>query len=737
MLFLLRAVRSTISLLLITLVFLLGMASYELKILIPKDDVSHFIDKRITLMGIIDEEPSFNDDSVRFDLKAERVETNDSTKIVSGKVSITSPLLNARLKYGDRIKIQGLLSEFNDTKNPDLFSYSDYLRSQGIRCKLSSYNCEPEILSRGHGNPAVSFAIYLCSKFNKIIESTLKKPYSSLLGSIVLGSKASPPSGELKEAYKKVGVVHLLVASGMPLTILMGVILAICRAVKMRSVPSVISASVINIIYTLVTGAGPSIVRAFFMSEMTLVAMLIDREKDVYISLAFAALCLFILNPLNLFDIGFQLSFAATWSLFYISPVLEEKFKALMPRTFSSLLSCSLSPVLATTPITVYNFSQFSVVAILANILILPWAGILLNLGFISLGVGLVFLPLASILNGTICLMLKLLNFIVFTLAALPFASISVVKPSVALIIGYYAGMIGMIELLKGNKLTKKRSAAAILFIITVLIWNGAFAGPSFNGDLVLTMIDVGQGDSILVEAGGHTMLVDGGGSEFSKDTDYAGANIVVPFLRRKGINKLDLVVLTHPHADHAGGLSEVLKRIKVDLILDPQFPDNSPAYKKFIQLIKVNKIPWKLARAGEVINFGKGIRGYVLAPADPLLKGTISDPNNNSVVIRLVYGKISFLLAGDTEKEAEKRLMGSSALLKSDVLKVGHHGSGGASSDEFLARASPEIALISCGIKNKFHHPNKSALKRLAEHKSKVLRTDLNGAIIIKTDGE
>lgn len=737
----LRIKKSIVPILIAILVFFLGMASYQFRSSIPPDDISRFVDKKVSVIGVIDDEPVLSGACFRFNLKAQKMKANNYLKNVSGKVRVSTGASKIRLKYGDRIRIKGKLSKFTDLANPGLSSYSDYLEARGIRCKLFSYNLEPKILSRGHGNLAVTLGIYLQHKFKHVIQTTLQKPYSTLLGSIVLGSRASPPPPELKEAYKKVGVVHLLVASGMHLMILMGVCLGLCKFFRVSLTPSIVSASVVGLLYTLVTGAGPSIVRAFIMAEITLLALLIEREKDIYIALAFAALCLLVINPANLFEIGFQLSFAATWSLLYIGPVLQEKFNAFLPRFFSTLFSASTAPVLATSPITIYYFSHLSIVAILTNILVLPWIGTLLSLGFVSTTLGIFFLPLASILNGTVFLMLKVLNFIVSTLSSLPFASASIVPPTPALVFGYYAGLIALTEFLRRGrefKLTKKKLVVVTLFVVAVFVWNSAFTGQSSSKDLILTMIDVGQGDSILIESpAGISMLVDGGGSGRSKNIDHIGAKIVVPVLKRKGINKLDLVVLTHPHDDHVGGIPEVLKAIKVDLILDPKLSNNSPAYTRFVRLIKEKEISWRLARGGQVINLGKGIRGYILAPSDPLLEDTNSDLNNNSVVIRLVYGKIAILLTGDLEEEGEERLLKLSAFLQSNILKVGHHGSGGASSKEFLAAVMPEISLISCGVRNKFGHPHKSALKRLSDQKIRVYRTDLHGAIVIRTDGE
>lgn len=237
-------------------------------------------------------------------------------------------------------------------------------------------------------------------------------------------------------------------------------------------------------------------------------------------------------------------------------------------------------------------------------------------------------------------------------------------------------------------------------------------------------------------------MLIDGGGVDRSENSsksddqsgsDKIGENVVVPFLHRKGINHLDLVVLTHPHADHLGGLNSVLKEIKVDQVLDSGQVYDSQAYKRFKQLIQANAIKYSVARAGETVDFGNNCKGYILNPTHPLL----GDTNSDSIVMRLVYGDVSFLFTGDLENNGEERVLNAEfRSLRSTLLKVGHHGSSTSTSDEFLGAVSPKIAVISVGKHNRYHHPSSSTLQKLANAGVKTCRTDENGAIWVRTDG-
>lgn len=571
----------------------------------------------------------------------------------------------------------------------------------------------------------------LSIRFMEVIQKTTPAPYDALLGSIVFGTSVSPLDPDLKDSYKKVGLAHLLVASGTQVSILIGVCLMIIRTCRLPIGLGVIATTLINILFAIMTGCGASIIRAAIMGEITLLGVWLNREGEIYNSLGLAALILMIFDPLVIFGLSFQLTFAATWALVYLAPHLEKKYKLPPP------LAISLAPILATLPITLYNFNQFSVAALLVNTLVMPWVEILTVLGFASTALGTIFLPIATILNGALLLILKLFNEIVYTFSAIPGACLYFSAPPFILILAYYAGLIAWVEGLMNKKNLLKYS----LLLLVLLIWSAAFSPSSAIKGLTVSVIDVGQGDSILVESpSGKTMLIDGGPKYKRGD---AGRSFVLPFLHKKGINKLDIVVLTHPHDDHVGGLPSVLKDLPVGLVMDSGQPHTSRAYLDFLKLIDQKKIPYKLARAGQEIDLGGGVRGEVLNPQEPFIEE--SALNNNSVVIRLVFGKVAIMLTGDMEREGEQRVLGSldsardklGTVLKSQVLKAGHHGSRTSSSMEFLEAVQPEAALISVGAKNKFRHPHPSTMKKFEELGIKVYRTDLNGDIAVSTDGE
>jgi len=264
---------------------------------------------------------------------------------------------------------------------------------------------------------------------------------------------------------------------------------------------------------------------------------------------------------------------------------------------------------------------------------------------------------------------------------------------------------------------------------------------------LRMTVLDVGQGDSIVIETPtGRVLVIDGGGHSDSLPGESAsdvGEKIVVPFLRHEGINRVDIMLLTHPHGDHVGGLPAVLRSEHVGTVLDGtclEYP--TPAYEDFLHLIKERHIPYRHAVRGMRIDFGDGVTGEILnPPPDGLPYGVATDDatmNNYSAVLRLTYGKTHFLLDGDAETEAEANMLAAypASELQADVLKVGHHGSRNASSDPWLDTVEPRYGIISCGLRNAFGHPHEDALQRLAAHNVQVFRTDHDGAVTVTSDG-
>jgi competence protein ComEC len=290
----------------------------------------------------------------------------------------------------------------------------------------------------------------------------------------------------------------------------------------------------------------------------------------------------------------------------------------------------------------------------------------------------------------------------------------------------------------------KVNGVAVLIIIIAVFFGFGTYlerqseaaegvtakaAATANSGVLEVSFIDVGQGDSTLITDGAHSILIDAGEVEY--------ADTVIEFIESKGIKKLDLVIATHPHSDHLGGLPEVLEKIKTDEIIIPKIPDDktptTKIYETFLDTADAQNITLRETFAGDSFEIGD-IHFTVLSPKTD---ADYDDLNDYSTVVLIAYGDTRWLFTGDAEKPAEKDLLASGVNLSADVLSVGHHGSGNSSTVDFLEAVEPQIAVISCGRDNEYGHPSAEALSRLALYTDRIYRTDKDGTITLITNGE
>lgn len=270
-----------------------------------------------------------------------------------------------------------------------------------------------------------------------------------------------------------------------------------------------------------------------------------------------------------------------------------------------------------------------------------------------------------------------------------------------------------------------------------IFLWLGAshwqlnpLATRAESPKLKVSFLDVGQGDAILIQSpGGETTLLDGG-----EDGEklLARLNEELPWWDKK----IEVMILTHPHADHARGFNSLFGRYQINEAISTGVWHNSSVYEAWLNNLKIHNLTLKTVKAGEVIDLGGGASLQVLFPLSDLSGQTVSNLNNSSLVLKLTYGQISFLLTGDAEVEVEKQLLDAGTDLSAQVLKVAHHGSANATSPEFLETVNPQLAIISVGKDNDFGHPHATTLNKLEARGVKVLRTDQLGTIRLSTDG-
>jgi competence protein ComEC len=709
----------------------------------------------VKIEGTVSGEPDVRDTYTNLRVAVVKIEVEGEERDVSGTVLVRAPRYPG-YDYGDELEIEGLLETPPELED---FSYREYLARQGIYSILR--RSQITLIERGQGSAWRRALLAFKRSAQMVIALILPEPQAALLTGILLGVETGIPA-DLTKAFSATGTAHIIAISGFNISIIAGLFsgLSTRLAGRRRAMPLALAGI---IVYTILVGASASVVRAAIMGCLYVIATHYGRQTDVLTSLMAAAMLMTLLNPQTLWDVGFQLSFAATLGLILYTPVLQSWFERLLSKMLSpgtakqsvevlnEALIVSLAAQITTMPIIVYHFRQLSLVTLLSNFLVLPaQPGVMLWGGLATIA-GLVWLPLGQVLGWIAWLFLTYTVRAVEITASFPYASLNLGHVSPSLVWLYY-GLLAGATLVSRQKLSRLKSLwrrltarlsspksdrlstkvlIAGLAIAAILVWVAVASLP--DGKLHIVFFDVGEGDAIFVQTPrGQQILIDGGPSP---TTLISALGRRMPFWDRS----LDLVILTHADEDHIAGLIPVLERYRVGQVLDSGYEHDNPTYERWLELISEKEIPSHLARAGMRIATGDGVELAVLHPGPELMKYTDADANNNSIVTRLVMGQVSFLLPGDIEEVVEDMLVASGQELASTVLKAPHHGSDTSSSVAFLDAVNPKLAVISVGADNRFGHPSPQVLERLEGlvGGERILRTDERGTIEVVTDGE
>ncbi len=748
--------KQRVRLLPLILFLLLGYWSLQTSIApkLPANHVTQYIDdKPWHITGTLKGYPEHFFDRTRFVLQVETLTRNQASHSVTGAVRITVQGHIDGLQTGDRIGCLARLKEIRNFNNPGGFDYRRYMTFKKIWAV--AYVSKEQLLVKLHTTNAGRFRQIVDSARMAVSELIERAPPSdsrAILKALVIGDRYEI-SPQNREMFSRIGISHLLAISGLHIGMVATLVFFAFRFLLAQSrkillaawVPrgAALMAIVPVISYGFLAGMSPSTKRAVIMVTVFLLAIVFEREDDKTNTLAFAALVILIINPTALFEISFQLSFTSVFCILYLlnNLPLVSRLRSLPSTALKKLglfLVVSAAAILGTLPITLYYFNQTSLIGVITNCIMVPLVGfIVVPLGLLAV----LFLPLTQTLalcfiKGAIFVMQGGLG-LASLFSEIPFAAAKTVTPNLLEITLYYA--------LAWTFFNFRRLHWAKAVLIAVALISLADGGFWYwqrfcHKDLRVTFVDVGQGSATLLELPrGPCMLVDGGG--FYKNRFDVGAMIVAPFLWRKKIATVEILVLSHPNSDHLNGLLFIARHFGVKEVWSNQEYVKNKEYQEFLDIICQKDIRFVGLKELSKPKWINGIRFKTLSPPEDFSRRKAQEiwrtPNNNSLVLKASFNKVSFLLPGDIEAEAEMELTHLSCEeIDSNVLLAPHHGSKTSSTPGFLKCVDPGVVVISAGCKNIFGFPHKRVLQRYKKAGCKILRTDEAGAIAITTEG-
>ena len=695
------------------------------------------------------------------------IETPDRTVDTKLLIRFREPI---PLRYGDRIEVQGVLRRPNEQRNPGGFDYRSYLARRGVFGILYPNRGQKIVLTDRSGFPILRWTETVRRRVEIVIDEAYaeNRVHAQVLKGMLLGLR-NELSPDILDAFRNSGSIHILAVSGLHV----GLIATVCffgfsllrlprKATDLLTIAAVV-------LYACLVGFRPSVFRASLMAVIFLISRIIERDRDLFNLLAFAALVLLLINPAQLWDIGFQLSFAAVASIVYLMPKWEGFIARIIgvdrtdppPDQDSTIslrsvwmrgvwwlamgLGVTLSAQVGTALIGVWHFHRLYPIGLVAGLFTVGLAAFLVNVTLVSVLLGLIWLPLAIPFayanHFVLWIFLGLIEFF-----GQSWAVLKMPPPSFGFMVIYITGCFAVVHWV-WVWMHRKQVMVIGLMVLAVWIWDAAWRE---RGRLLeVTFLDVGQGDAAFVRfPDGKTMLVDGGANSSRIEVTEAGIKRRVgfdngertldPFLCYEDTFTINLLLLSHPDNDHGGGFAHILREFGVKRVLGIPHQDLSKSTHQILhEIIDAKDIPHELGYAGTV-DLTATAKLELLHPFDVASTNLHDrDVNNDSLVLKLTYGDVRILFTGDIGRKVELKLVESGEDLRAEIVKVPHHGSKTSSSAEFLDAVRPRYAVFSLGQRNRYRFPSEIVLERYRERECRILRTDQLGAIRFRTDGQ
>jgi competence protein ComEC len=722
-----------------TVLILFGIFSFQLRYFkMDSDNVSHLThslkDKRIILTGVISEQPEIKENRVRLIIDVRSVEgIQRSGTILATIYKYSQDQDDVRLQYGDIIRIEGKLEDLPHRRNPGEFDYGQYLKMHNISAVFTGSGTD-KIELTGHIEPDFYKAnvIIPVKKYSiKVIDEFIGGDEGEYLKGLVLGERSNI-SKELKENFINAGVAHIIAVSGLNVAYVIIIIWGVLLFLPFRFSYKVIITLVCLLFYMNLTGNTPSIIRATIMASVFLLSQIIERKPNPYNIISFAALVIQIIDPRQLFDAGFILSFTAILSIVILYPRLEklinkikwyrelnsEKFGSKIIKWTAALFLGTLAAQIGTLPITAIMFKKISIISLAANLFAIPLSNLALGLGFVMIIASLISSWLASVFGILNSFLLFIQLVFIEVCARLDYAFVETYFVDWMLFAFYYAVIILTFTITHLNY--KARLVLIMLVILNFFVWKSVF---DKTNQAELTYIDVGGSNCTMIKMPEGTSILINSGSAGSKY--FSAERNIIPYLKSKGISRLDLLVINSLNYNEFRNLKYLVENFSVSKIILPVY------YKPVFENKEISRtfknVNTEFLNDSKIINRHGKFRLYLYYDKD--LQG-------ESILTEFVYGFQRFLFSDSytPEEDAVNSLLLRNS--KTSVLKPPGAGSFDYTSAEFLTKAGPEYVVLSQS-KNSRKKLNTDVFdETLKQFGMKVFKTGDDGAVIFRTDG-
>ncbi|NLB41807.1 MAG: DNA internalization-related competence protein ComEC/Rec2, partial [Clostridiales bacterium] len=593
--------------------------------------------------------PQVEDDRIIYIIETSAVKIKDYVYPIKAKVKVSvypdaygsEATANVHSYTGDFLQVSGVLKEPTGPRNPKGFDYKSYLARRNIYSTISARERNVTLVKEANTISLDRLLASFRNKASEVLEKVVGGREGNFLKAILLGERWMIEP-DIEDNFTKTGLAHILAISGLHIGYLVMLLSLMQSLFKLRMGLAFLLQAIILILYCLMTGASPSVTRAVIMALIHLGARALGRKTDIINSAGTAAFLILLIRPMDFLEVSFQLSFLAVCSIGLFQETMQN-YMRFIPKKISSLISVGLSAQLGTLPLTMYYFNLISPVSILANLLVLPVLGFVTAGGFIILIVGMVLPSIAFIIAFPIRLLCSLILLATDFSAGLPYAYFRVVSPSV-LTIAFSFLILWVLSRERPGFIRRPSLVCGGLLI--VYLASQLLIGLVTPKELKLVFIDVGQGDSCLIQTPDRrNILIDGGG----RDGVDIGEDVLMPFLLKNGISSLDLVIMSHSHDDHITGLNTVVGELKTKAFMEYPPKTETSIYQELKSTVNRKEIPVITAVRGESYAVGNETWLHILYPdqnaADSLYEG---NENNLSLVILLECGDASVLFTGD-----------------------------------------------------------------------------------------